>query len=94
MLIIMIPLLIPRSQRRNGILQQGLPLIASQFQIREIDESASTPGDLVFPSLGIACVVNGGSMDDILVSAGNILQRRRCLILVPQEEVWEVQMRY
>jgi hypothetical protein len=65
----------------------------SLLQIREIDESASTPGDLVFPSLGIACVVNGEDADDIVARAGKILQRRRCLVLVPQEEVWDVQLR-
>jgi hypothetical protein len=89
----MIPVLIPRSQQRDAILQQALPLMMSLLQIREIDESPSTPGDLVFPSLGFACVVNGEDADDIVARAGKILQRRRCLVLVPQEEVWDVQLR-
>jgi hypothetical protein len=90
----MIPLLTPRSQRGNELLQQTLTHLTSHFQIREIDDSPTTPGDLVFPSLGIACLVipPGGDLD--FNRAGTILQRRRCLILVAQEHVWDVQLRY
>jgi len=92
----MIPLLIPRCHRGNELLQQALPLLTSHFQIREIDESPTTPGDLVFPSLGIACLVipQGGDLETIVLRARTILQRRRCLMLVPQEDIWNVQLRY
>lgn len=92
----MIPLLTPRSQRGNKLLQQTLPLLTSHFQIREIDDSPTTPGDLVFPSLGIACLVipQRGDLNGIVNRAGTILQRRRCLMLVPQEDIWDVQLRY
>jgi hypothetical protein len=92
----MIPLLTPRSQRGNELLQQTLTHLTSHFQIREIDDSPTTPGDLVFPSLGIACLVipPTGDLDSTINRAGTILQRRRCLILVAQEHVWDVQLRY
>jgi hypothetical protein len=92
----MIPLLTPRSQRGNELLQRTLTHLTSHFQIREIDDSPTTPGDLVFPSLGIACLVipQGGDLDSVINRAGSILQRRRCLILVAQEHVWDVQLRY
>ena len=89
----MIPLLIPR--HRKNELQETLSGLASHFQIREIDESTSTPGDMIFPSLSLACVVVGDGMrDDFLDKAKNIMQRRRCLVLVPQELFWEIQYRY
>src|SRR5579859_5942489 len=88
---LMIPLLVPRQRKIE--LQDTLSALASQFQIREIDESTSTPGDMIFPSLSFACVI-GGEGDDILVKAENIMQRRRCLVLVPQHQFWEIQYRY
>ena len=92
----MIPLLIPRSQRQNLLLQQALHHLIQHFQIREIDDSPTNPGDLVFPSLGIACILvpQRGSMDDLVIRAGKILERRRCLILASQDDVWDVQLRY
>jgi hypothetical protein len=93
----MIPLLIPQSQRQNVVLQQTLPQLSSHFQVREIQDSPSTPGDVVFPSLGIACLIilNSEKLDEMVVCAANILQRRRrCLILVPPQEVSDVQLRY
>lgn len=97
----MIPLLIPHSQRQNILLQQSLPYLQSNFQIREIQDSPSTPGDIVFPSLGIACLFyNGenldgeGNLDDLILRVANIIQRRRCLILVtPAQQMADVQLR-
>jgi hypothetical protein len=96
MIIAMIPLLIPKSQRQNILLQQILPQLKLHFQIREIDDSPTTPGDLVFPSLGVAClfVMSAGNFDGTVVGVRNILQRRRhCLIFVSQELMWDVQLR-
>ena len=92
----MTPLLIPRSQGGNKLLQQTLPNLTSHFQIREIDDSPTTPGDLVFPSLGVACLVipPGGDWDSAIIHARTILQRRRCLMFVPEVDVWDVQLRY
>jgi hypothetical protein len=94
--LLMLPLLIPRSQRRNVLLQQTLPHLTPNFQIREIDDSPTNPGDLVFPSLGIAglLVPQPGNMDDMVLRAASILQRRRrCLILVSQKDMYDVQLR-
>jgi hypothetical protein len=88
----MTPLLIPKSQRRNGALQQALAQLSVQFQIREIGDSPSMPGDFVLPSLGIACVL-AREIDEIVRLAADILQRRRCVILVPSEDVCHVQLR-
>lgn len=48
---------------------------------------------MIFPSLSLACVV-GGEADEILVKAKNIMPRRRCLVLIPQHQFWEIQCRY
>ena len=92
----MIPLLIPHSQRQNVLLQQTLPHLTPHFQIREIEDSPTTPGDLVFPSLGIACLVvpDIGNLDDLIIRAASVLQRRRCLIFVSQQHMSEVQLRH
>jgi hypothetical protein len=89
-----IPLLIPRSQRQNVALQQTLPQLTTQFQIREIDDSVGTPGDLILPSLGIACLFPSIGLEDTAARAGVILQRRRCIILVPADEMLDFQLRY
>lgn len=92
----MIPLLIPKSQRQNVLLLQILPQLTSHFQIREIDDSPTTPGDLIFPSLGLAClfVLNTADFDGAVVRVRSILERRRhCLVLASQELMWEVQLR-
>ena len=91
----MIPLLIPQSQRQNVLLQQTLAHLTPHFKVREIQDSPTTPGDLIFPSLGIACilVVDVQNMDDMIGRAANILQRRRCLILVSQQYIFDVQLR-
>ena len=90
----MIPLLIPQSQRHNILLQQTLPHLTPHFKIREIQDSPTTLGDLIFPSLGVACllVLDMQNMDDMIGRAANILQRRRCLILVSQEYMFDVQL--
>ena len=64
----MIPLLIPQSQRQNVLLAQTLPQLTSRFEIREIQDSPTTPGDLIFPSFGIACllVLDVQNMDDMI----------------------------
>ena len=91
----MIPLLIPQSQRQNVLLAQTLPQLTSRFEIREIQDSPTTPGDLIFPSFGIACllVLDVQNMDDMIDRAACILQRRRCLILVSQQYMFDVQYR-
>jgi hypothetical protein len=91
----MIPLLIPQSQRQNVLLQQTVPLLTPHFKVREIQDSPTTPGDLIFPSLGISCllVLDVQNIDDIIGRAANILQRRRCLILVAQQYMFDVQLR-
>ena len=91
----MIPLLIAQPQRQNVLLQQTLPHLTSHFKIREIQDSPTTPGDLIFPSLGIACllVLDLQNMDDLMDRATSILQRRRCLILVSQQYMFDVQYR-
>jgi len=89
----MIPLLIPRSLRTNTLFQQTLPQLTRHFQIREIDNSPTTPGDLIFPSLGTACLLCP-DLDDVISRAGNIIQRRRrCVILTSPEDVWDMQLR-
>ena len=91
----MIPLLIPRSRRENVLMRHVLAHLESHFQVREIDDSPATPGDIVFPSLGLACLVSSESeIDDTIVRASQILQRRRCLVLVPSQDMWSVQLRY
>jgi hypothetical protein len=92
----MIPLLTPHSQRQNLLLQQTLPHLTSHFQIREIQDSPTTPGDLVFPSLGIACliVLDIENLDDLIIRAASVLQRRRCVIFVSQQNISEVQLKY
>ena len=94
MIIVMIPLLIPRSLRTNVLFQQTLPELTRHFQVREIDNSPTTPGDLIFPSLGIACLLCP-AIDDVINRAGSIIQRRRrCVILTTPEDLWQVQLRY
>ena len=92
----MIPILVPRSQQENAILHSALHGLPPEFQIREIDDSPTTPGDLVFPSLGISVLLisDTESMEGKLICAENILLRRQCLMLVPQERVKEAQLRY
>lgn len=87
-------MLIPRSSRRNVVVQQAIPRLATVFRIRDIDDSPSTPGDLVFPSLKVACVIASEDVNDTIIHAGKVLQRRRCLILAPQATSWEIQFRY
>ena len=92
-----IPVLIPRSSRQIPLVQQSIPRLATVLQIRDIDDSLSTPGDLVFPSLGVSCLIFSGDrneMDMLIARAEKVLQRRRCLILAPQDDVWEIQLRY
>jgi hypothetical protein len=91
----MIPALVPRSQTGNRILHDALNQLGGNVQIRQIDDSPSTPGHLVFPSLGIACVIAFGDVDDAVSLADLILQRRRrCLILAPGKDIWEIQLRW
>ena len=90
----MIPLLRPRSTGRNDGLQACLPRLSQYFQIREIDESPMNPGDFIFPSLCIAGVISMSAEETVARAAEILLRRRRCLILVPQESMMDVQLEY
>jgi hypothetical protein len=89
----MVPLLIARSTRQMSLVREAIPRLSTRLQIRDIDDSMSVSGDLVFPTLGVACLIYTGDVDALISRSDSILKRRRILILAPQDDVWEVQFR-